>query len=130
MISPVFTATIKRGKVVFYNVELFNTYLLSLEGKDVHVSIRKKQKTRSNNQNAFYWGVVIPLLCETTGYTDEEMHEALKMIFLIDKSRKIPTLQSTARLTTIEFEDYIEKVRQWAAQELNCVIPLPNEVDF
>ena len=128
--NPIFFATIKKGKVIFNNVQLFNNYLLSLEGKDVEVVVRKPKKERSNPQNRYYWGVVINLLCETTGYTPEEMHEALKMLFLKDNTRKIPTLRSTTELTTIEFEDFLEGVRVWAASELNCIIPLPNEVDF
>ena len=128
--NPIFFATIKKGKVIFNNVQLFNNYLLSLEGKDVEVVVRKPKKERSNPQNRYYWGVVINLLCETTGYTPEEMHEALKMLFLKDNTRKLPTLRSTTELTTIEFEDFLEGVRVWAASELNCIIPLPNEVDF
>jgi len=126
--NPVFSAIIKSNKVVFHNVDLFNGYLISLEGKDVDVVVRKKKKIRSNPQNAFYWGVCVKLLCETTGYTDDEMHHALKMLFLQDRSRKIPTLRSTTNLTTMEFESYLEQIRVWASTELSCVIPMPNEV--
>ena len=37
--NPIFFATIKKGKVIFNNVQLFNNYLLSLEGKDVEDKI-------------------------------------------------------------------------------------------
>jgi hypothetical protein len=129
MITPLFTATITKGKVIFYNVDLFNSYLRSLEGKDVHVSVKVKKKIRSLNQNSFYWGVCIPILCDITGYTEEEIHEAMKIKFLMDNTRSIPTVKSTASLSTVEFEDYIEKIRQWAAQDLSCVIPDPNQVE-
>ena len=128
--NPIFTAKIQRGKVVFDNVDLLNGYLISLEGKEVEVIVRRRKKSRSLPQNAYYFGVCIKLLCETTGYTDDEMHIALKMMFLQDKTRKIPTLISTTSLTTVSFEEYLEKIRQWAAQELSCSIPLPNEVDI
>ena len=128
--NPIFCAVIKSGKVIFNNVKLFNDYISTFEGKDVEVIVRKFKKERSNQQNKYYWGVVISLLCETTGYFDEEMHDALKMMFLRDDTRKIPTLRSTANLTTVEFEEYLEKIRIWAVQELNCIIPLPNEVEL
>jgi hypothetical protein len=32
-------------------------------------------------------------------------------------------------LNTVEFEGYQDKIRRWAAQELNCYIPLPREVE-
>lgn len=128
--NPIFRATIQKGKVIFDCVGLFNDYLTLLEGKEVDVIVRKHKKNRSNNQNAYYWGVCIKILSEELGYTDDEMHSALKMMFLQDNLRKIPTLKSTTSLTTVEFEEYLEKIRQWAAQELSCIIPLPNEVDF
>ena len=126
---PVFNAFVKRGKVIFDHQEQWDGYLFTLEGKYVHVTVKKRQKKRSNPQNSFYWGVVIHILCDTTGYSDDEMHNALKMLFLQDRTRKIPTLRSTAHLSTVEFEEYLEKIRVWAASELNCSIPLPNEVE-
>jgi hypothetical protein len=127
---PIFRAIISKGKIVLDKVGLFNDYLTLLEGKNIDVIVRRHKKNRSIPQNNFYWGVCIKLLCEETGYSDDEMHDALKMLFLQDRNRQIPTLRSTASLTTVEFEEYLEKVRQWAAQELSCVIPLPNEIDF
>jgi hypothetical protein len=34
----------------------------SFNGSEVIVSFDKPKKKRSNNQNAFYWGVLIPLM--------------------------------------------------------------------
>ena len=127
--NPIFLGTVKQGKLSFNNLQQFTDYLKSLGEKSVEIIVRKIIRIRSNNQNRYYWGVVVPLLVNATGYTTEEMHEALKMLFLKDLTRKIPTLRSTADLTTTEFEDYLGKVRMWAAQELSCVIPEPNEVE-
>ena len=128
--TRIFFGVIKGGKVVFNKITEFSSYLAGLEGKDVEIIVRKIRKDRSNPQNRYYWGVVINLLCECTGYSDAEMHDALKMLFLRVDDRKIPTLRSTADLTTVEFEEYLDKVRMWAAEELSCIIPLPNEVDL
>lgn len=127
--NPIFLAQIKNGKIAFNNEGQFNDYLLSLEGKEVEVVVRKWKKERSNNQNRYYWGVVIKLLSEYLGYTDEEMHDALKMLFLKDESRKVPTLRSTTELNTVEFEKYLENIRMWAAQMFGFYIPTPNEVE-
>ena len=128
--NPIFLASILKGKLVFNNYEGFINYIQTLEGKSVDVVIRLPKKDRSNEQNRYYWGVVIRLLSEHLGYTDDEMHDALKMMFLKDNSRDIPTLRSTTELTTVEFEKYLEEVRMWAANMLGFYIPLPNEVDF
>jgi hypothetical protein len=38
---------------------------------------------------------------------------------------KVPL--STKKLTTVEFEEYLERVRRWAASFLSLYVPLPNE---
>lgn len=63
------------------------------------------------------------------------MHEALKLKFLPKKSIKINKEEfiisdSSKELNTIEFEDYLSKVRTWASLELNCLIPLPNDIEY
>jgi len=128
--TPVFLASIIKEKLVFNNPETYYRYLRSLNNKSVEVVIRLPRKDRSNPQNRYMWGVVYELLSETTGYTPSEIHDSMRMLFLQDNLRKIPTLRSTTELTTVEMENYLEQIRQWAAQELNCNIPLPNEVDI
>jgi len=50
--------------------------------------------------------------------------------FLRKGKAEIETVTSTAKLSTAGFEDYLEKIRRWAAVEHNCYIPLPNEIDY
>ena len=128
--NPIFLASVIKGKLVYNNPEGLENYLQSLNDKSVDVLIRLPKKDRSHEQNRYYWGVIIRLLSEHLGYSDDEMHDALKMLFLKDESRKIPTLRSTTELSTTEFEKYLEEIRMWAAQLLGFYIPLPNEVDF
>ena len=127
---PVFLATIQKGRLVFNNPDGFEKYLWKLNDKSVDVVVRLPRKDRSNSQNRYMWGVVYELLSEAIGYTPNEIHDTMRMLFLQDNLRKIPTLRSTTELTTVEMENYLEQIRQWAAEELNCVIPLPNEVEL
>ena len=129
-IIPIFCGKIEQGNLKLDCPDKFKTYLLTLDKKAVHIVVRKIQKPRSKKENRYYWGVCIKLLCETTGYNDDEMHDALRMLFLKDVNKKIPTLRSTTSLTTIDFEEYLTKIREWAIQTLNCYIPLPNEVEY
>ena len=103
----------------------------------------KKSNTRSLNQNAYYHGIVVPLVKDglrTAGYNDvrtnEDAHEVLKYLFL---KKKIPNqhaefvelIGSTASLTTVEFMEYIAAIQQWATEYLNITIPDPNQqLDF
>lgn len=92
------------------------------------------KKDRSNNQNRYYWGVVIKLLSEHTGFEPDEMHEVLKHIFLsypktleTKKPELVYISKSTSGLSTKDFEDFMSRVRTWASLELAVWIPEPNE---
>jgi hypothetical protein len=69
------------------------------------------------------------MIAADTGSEPEEVHDAMKLRFLlVSKGRLGVTLKSTTDLSTVEFEEYLEKVRAYAAMELRITIPLPNEV--
>jgi len=108
----------------------FLDYIKTFEGKKVEILITKFKKSRSVQQNRYYWGVVIPILCDFTGYEKEEMHEAIKLKFLYEervvKGLKIPTVRSTTDLSTIELMDLMRRIYRWAALELSVNIPDPD----
>jgi len=127
---PIFIGNTKKGKLIIQNPDKFNAYLLTLGDKEVAVIVKTWRKPRSNPQNRFMWGVCYQLISEATGYTREEVHDAMRMLFLKDEDRAIPTLKSTTALTTIEMNEYWAKIQQFAAEKLNLVIPDPNEVEI
>ena len=127
--KKIFRGKVEKGKVVLDEQEKYNLLVWSLNGKDVELTIWRPENKRSNQQNRYYRGVVIPILCESTGYDENEMHDALRMLFLRDDSGKIPTLRSTTELTTVTWEEYMSKVRIWASAELQTYIPEPREME-
>ena len=115
-------------KVVEYAV-----HMQKLEGEEVQQTIEKKKKDRSNVQNGYYWGCVLEMTSEYTGFTDEECHQIFRKRFLkyekLGKNGKRGIFfRSTTDLKTGEFEDYLAKIRQYMAKEYSLIIPLPNEV--
>ena len=124
-----FRATIENGKFNFSEPSKFRDHVAKFSGQEIAVSVTKWRKPRSDNQNGYYWGCVIELLCEHSGYTPDEMHEALKQLFLADKTLQIPKVRSTTDLNTLEFEEFLSKVRTWASLELQVNIPLPREYE-
>jgi hypothetical protein len=97
----------------------------------------KKNKKRSNPQNAYYWSCIIPLVTDglkNLGHTwsEEDTHEVLKGLFL-KRKKELPngeiveTVGSTRKLTTEEFNEYIEQIAQFAASYLSLTIPAPGE---
>jgi hypothetical protein len=97
------------------------------------IELKVNRDNRSNKQNRYYWGVVIAILSEFTGFTPDEMHYDLKSRFL-KYYKVIPStgeerllIRSTSKLSTEEFEKYVEEIRRWAITELDVYIPSPNE---
>lgn len=126
-----FTGRIENGQIILDDQHLFDKQKLSLEGKKVDMTLEKYKTQQSIPQLKFYWGVVIPAVCEYVGDWDREaVHYALKEMFLVARNSKglkiIPSIRS---LTTTESEIYVEKIRAWLAEE-GIILPEPNQVDI
>lgn len=100
-------------------------------GAPMMVEIKPYKRGRSTAQNRYYFGVVLKILGDYTGETPEDLHDYFKFRLLSGKEKiicgeMIPGTASTARLTTAEFSEYVDKIRAAAAQ-MGCVIPDPYE---
>jgi hypothetical protein len=121
MRDPIFRGRVLEGKIVLDNRPRFRQHLSAMEGKRIELILREKLPGRSNQQNRYYWGIVLALLGEHLGYTTEEMHDVLKKKFKIE---------STTKLSTEVFEKYLSDIKQFAAQELEVNIPDPDSVEW
>jgi hypothetical protein len=127
------------------NRDLISEVIQSLEGKDITITIEKKKKKRSNPQNSYYFGLVIPMMKQ--GFYNslgehvgtDEIHTFLKNRFLFKEivneqnAEIIKMPQSTTELSTIQFEEYLDKIREFGLEFLGINIPLPNDtltIDF
>lgn len=116
----------------------FDDLVRSLAGKRVTIKLMKYQKKRSLSQNAFYHGAIVPAVTQmfrdAGNYVDEDdTHTYLKLrvgklsrVIVTPDGEVVKTLGSTAKLSTMEFENYLAMIRAWAA-EYGCVLPMPNE---
>ena len=119
---------IKDGQIIVDDKKRFDQETERLEGDVIWLEVCKWFNRRSNKQVRYYWGVVVQMLSEETGYTDDEIHELLKVKFLPKKEilgENINT--STTVLDTKEMEEYMKKIRMWASVKLTTYIPEPNE---
>ena len=127
-------AKIEKGKPIFVNRDRFMKDLENHEGKDVYISITMPKSKRSDQQNRYYWGVVIDILSKCNGDEPDDIHEYLIDKFLTHEGMVLGESsyirKRTSRLTTREMEEYLENVRRWAAITLSVSIPLPNEIDY
>lgn len=132
MIIPRFRGEVRQGKLYIYNEHIFNQYLQGLTGL-LDVVVRPFKSPRSLQQNRYYWGVAIKIMCDATGHDPELMHEILKNRFLLQRNfvvgEFIEAPKSTTQLTTEEMTNYLKNIQQWAA-ELGIYIPDPGEVEY
>ena len=119
------------------NTSAWKEHLNNLPYGSYLVSIRST-KGRSNDQNAYYWGVVVPLVYEglkesgfDTVRNANDAHEIMKSLFLkVCEEKdgiKIERVQSTTDLSTIEFSAFLLNISTWAADYLSVAIPEPNQ---
>lgn len=131
------TGAVEGGKLLLRNRKAFNEALSSMKDGEVLVTVARARATRSLSQNAWYWGVIVELISEHTGYTPDEVHELLKAKFIPKKlavqdgngeiKGEFVIGGSTQKLNKLTFGEYCEAIRQWAAQDLDIVIPDPVE---
>lgn len=121
------------------NRNLLIDAIKSFEGQQVIVTIEKAKKKRSNPQNSFYWGCVIPIIqsgLKEVGelMTLEQTHDLLKLRFLKEtilvneeSGEYIERVKSTTELSTVEFMELIQNVQIFAVEYFGVEIPEPNE---
>lgn len=121
------------------NRSLLTKAIEQFNGKEIVIKISRKRKTRSNLQNSYYWGVIIPiwtnLLLTEWGeiHSKQETHEFLKYncnfreVVNEVTGEIIKLSKSTTENSTVDMELFQEKARQLAFEMFNVTIPLPNE---
>ena len=131
-ILALFYGIVRNGKLALENKEGFERTLQSYEGREVAVWLKPAEQIRTSAENRYYWGVIVRMIAEEMGIIPDDAHDFLKNLFLkvgVEKNgKRWEIARSTATLSVNEFEDYCEKVRMWAASELETQIPLPNEI--
>ena len=124
-------AKVIKCKLHFGDVNRLNQDICRYEDKTVEVTIKEYKPKRSNQLNQYYWGVVVKIISDYTGYTKEETHELLKQTFLKKKvlvnDEWYDTTESTTKLNNTQMLEFIEKVKQWAAETFYLYIPDPHE---
>lgn len=134
--TKVFTILhIRNGEIT--NPEALEKLYAALKSKDgKYILEGSAHNKRSNPQNRYYWGLVVPIVKKGiedmgTELTSEETHEFLKSKFnyseLVNEStgqvEQIP--RSTTALNKLKFSEYVEKIQRFASEFLNIVIPDP-----
>lgn len=131
----------KNGKLNIAYVDRFKNALQNFEfNTKVEVIVRKIYNNRSNNQNGYYWAVIVNefkiAIYEQNReqLTAKEVHEILKMqcnskdVVNEDTGLVMTISKETKNMSTVEHNDYCERCREFIFDFFNVKIPLPNEV--
>lgn len=128
------SATIKAGRVEFVNKEAWTVDCAKHEGIAVEIELSKPKRTRTNNQNSYIFGLVVPMLCDAIGYPVSEAVEcwdAVKIAVGHCKDTKIGKVAlGTRHLDTKAFSELTDRIRAFASCELGVRIPAPHETDY
>lgn len=120
------------GELVGISRKKLKEELAYFEGVGVELIIRKKKKHRSLQQNRLWW-LYMGMLGEYLGYTKDEIHEIVKFKFLKKETVDETTgevfqyIQSTSKLSTVEFLELVQQLYQWSAETFGLTLPEPNE---
>jgi len=138
MIRYTFTGKVEQGRLTIFRRKEFDQAVLAFDGMQVEVTLEKKKKRRSLMQNAYYFGVLLPIIQQgllDAGYRvgKEQTHDLLKSMFakeeIVNESTGeiMTVIGSTANMTTVKMMDYFSEITQWAAEYLGVHVPAPNE---
>lgn len=118
---------IQAGKLVLDNDRYFRNMICGYEDTDkVRITVEKERGTRSQNQNKYYWGKVLPEIGKHIGERVEDLHDIFRSRFLrrkrVWRGGEITMVRSTSELTSDEFAEYLQQIIQEGA-ELGVVVP-------
>ena len=135
-----YIASVENGRLKIVNRKGFDSDMADLEGKRLLLKVKLYRRSRTNKQNSYYHGCVIPYVKD--GLVDmgfdrhllsaENVHELLKNKFLKEDvgnehGEFITVTRSTTDLTTTEFMDFIAEIQKWALTFLGIYLPDPGE---
>jgi hypothetical protein len=126
---PVFHGYVKDGKLNLNGRGRFDLFIGTLNGKKVQVTVKPYRARRSEQQNAYYWGAVLKVISDHTGYDCEDLHNHFKAHFLKRHVGNLTSFRSTTELNKVEFGEYLDKIIRFASERLDVRVPTPDEVD-
>ena len=132
-------------KLLIYNIALFKKTLNSYKGKEIEIIIREKKPVFSDGYRKYYYGIVIPEF--QNAYKDigvlkskSDIDLELRWLFLHrevvnpetgEYNRELLSLKnSDTEVSTKTMSEFIEHCIIFAAENLNYVIPFPNEFNL
>lgn len=109
----IFYGQVKDNVLQFDDKDAWDKVYQEFSGQAIEITVQPLGMRRNSKQNRFYWKVVVNELALHFGYTTGEMHKALKLKF---------DIQSTSKLSVMDFSKYIEEVIKWAEYDHGFIV--------
>ena len=114
--------------------EIMKAVVKKFDGEMVSIQIKKARKQRSLKENAYFHGPLLDhfakamndagyMLFGSIPHNSHSSKEVIKQMFMIPRGYG----DSTAGLSTVDFEKIMTDVRKFSTAELGYTIPEPNE---
>ena len=135
---------VDNGKIILPRTRMQKELPQVFNGKPIKITVEQNKVKRSDPQNRYYWAVILPFVrdgfidlgnnLQRNGETVILIHKLLKQKFLnngieiADANGEVHTTEpTTTTLNKEEFSEYVEQIKQWAAEYLNIYIPDADE---
>jgi hypothetical protein len=134
-----FTALVTEDGVLFDDHDELLAHLEPLLGQHISVDIHPRGETRSAAQLRWLKGVAIPRIAKKIGYDRHEyarLHDDLLSAcfgtiavpaLLPGAPPRIMPAKRTSDMNVQEMSEYMEWVPRFAAEKLDCYVPMPDE---
>ena len=117
---------VEKGKLIFFNPILRQTYINCLEGKHFVEILKIASKPRNLPQNARHWARMTFAANALGDRTPEELHYDFCSYFLTDRTTTPPRVKGSSELTIKDFSEWEENIDRVLA-EMEIVIPEPED---
>ena len=121
-----FSGIIKDAKLILRYKQNWTDFLHHHEGKEIELFANPKTKKRTGKQNDLQWAAVIQVIALHTGYEKDEVHAFFEEKFAeripMTLGKKTEFIKKTcSTLSKNEFSDWIERMKQFAREELDMI---------
>jgi hypothetical protein len=134
------------GGQVRKNRPLLEAALRQHEGREVSITIERWRKKRSNEQNAYWWGVIVPIFQDCfreagMARNKEQTHQLITDLIIQKYGDSVILQESvlegevfqekrgTSDLSTSEFMELVNEAQMFASEVFDIAIPDPNQVE-
>ena len=104
------------------------------QGRPWMVVVKRHYESPSERQRGYYRSVVLHVLSDHTGYTEDEVHEYLKKKFgpkarieIDGEAHDVVTFTTSDEGEIAAMSVYIDQIIRWAAMDLGVYIPPARE---